>query len=354
MPELHVTRDLCLNGMLVPAEDVAMYLLDPYKVDTSGAADEEKKHKVSLVDLRASGNHTWLQKPMDLPCKWFVRNHGRIPLLQEILQAIRAPKRQDARASRCREYLVALKVRDDEEGRGRVLWFKNESRFVLLAVKATEEGVADLAWFLQEMKKDIAALQEDDIEEEEATATKERRGGVPEVIQGMVSEAMESLQAHPQCATVMFLPSKNAMRMVRKGDKAEKRITIKQLKKLLAKSDASACEDAIQRQFDRLQAEAVEFLDGGGGCNQEPAMPASGLGGGGGAHQEPAVHASGLGGGGDAHQEPAGSAEPASGGANDQDDDDDDDDDSSECLPKNFPEPARIAGVPAADRSDSD
>ena len=174
------------------------------------------------------------------------------------------------------------------------------------------------------------------------------RGGVPEVIRGMVSEAVESLQEHPQCASAQFLPSKNAMRLVRKCDKAEKRITIKKLKKLLSKSDASACEDAIQRQFDRLLAEAAEFLDGAGVSHSEPAMPASGLGGGGEAHQELAVPASGLGGGGDAHQEPAGSEEPAG------DDDDDDDDDSSEGLPKNFPEPARTAGEPAADRSDSD
>ena len=143
------------------------------------------------------------------------------------------------------------------------------------------------------------------------------------------------------------------MRLVRKCDKAEKRITIKKLKKLLSKSDASACEDAIQRQFDRLQAEAAEFLDGGGDSHSEPAMPASGLGGGGEAHQELAVPASGLGGGGDAHQEPAGSEEPAGGGANSQDDDD-----SSEGgqfdAPKNFAEPARTAGEPAADRSDSD
>ena len=255
-----------------------MTLLDPYEVDTSGAAAEETKQDVALVDLRASGKHTWLHKPMELPKRWFKRNHGRIPLLREILQAIRGPKRRDMRAARCREYLVALKVRE-----GRVLWFKNDSRMVLLAVKQEPAGVEDLTWFLQELQNDIAALQEDDIDEEDARAQadKEHRHGVPTDIQEMVGETVRTLQEHPECAAAKYLPSKNAMKVVRKGDRAEKRITIKKLKKLRSKGEASTCEDAIQRQFDKLHAEAAAFLDGEGGGTrkrqrrgEEPAVPA--------------------------------------------------------------------------------
>ena len=307
-----------------------MFLLDPYKVDTSGASDSDKKQDVALVDLRASGNHAWLQKPMEIPYKWFLRNHGRIPLLKEILQAIREPKSKDARAPRCRDSLVALKLRD-EEGEGRVLWFKNESRFVLLAVKATAEGLEDFTWFLKELQSDIAAVQEEDIDAADAKANKELRPGVPADIQGMVRETVESLQDHPQCAAVKFLPSKNAMKLVR-NDKVQKRITIKQLRKLRSKSDASTCEDAIQRQFDRLQAEAIEFLDGDGdGGRQEPAVPASALGGGGGAPREPASH--------------------ASDGASDSDVGGDSTESEEIDAPKNFAEPARTAAEegPAAE-----
>ena len=64
MPQLEVTREVCVNGWPVQGESVEAEVVDPYNLAN---VPEDAKHKALLVDLKASGNLTWLQKSLDLP-----------------------------------------------------------------------------------------------------------------------------------------------------------------------------------------------------------------------------------------------------------------------------------------------
>ena len=249
MPVLQVTRELCVNGWLVPAERVESEVMDPHNLANEA---EDAKHKVNLVDLKVSAPHTWLYKSLGLHPKWFTKNHGRIPLLREILEAIRSPKRKrggEARQPTRRSDLVILQVRD------RVLWAQNESRYLRLAVRDGEKGIEDLHWFMQELSQDVGDLQEAD-ELMDESLHKERRLGIPDDLQEHVREALHALQEHPRFASAHFQPSKSAMHVVRSVDGATKRLTVKKLKK------ARGNDDGVSRQFALMQAAAIEFLEG--------------------------------------------------------------------------------------------
>ena len=102
---------LCLNDCGVPLDKQTLPFVDPYSL----ADEPDEPLPVSLVSFKAAGNMHWLLSSLALPMKWWVNNHWRIPLLQEILSLIRDKKpKQGGHVLMPRNHksLVPLQVRE--------------------------------------------------------------------------------------------------------------------------------------------------------------------------------------------------------------------------------------------------
>ena len=127
-----VEMRLCLNGSSVPVETQTLAFVDPYSL----AEEPDELLPVSLVRFSATADLNWLQQGLVLPTRWWRQNHHRVPLIQEILQLIQDKK--PTRGSqvllpRNHKKLLPLPVR------GRIRWFENNSRCVILALKQGRE-----------------------------------------------------------------------------------------------------------------------------------------------------------------------------------------------------------------------
>ena len=222
---LVATRDLCVNGHSVPTMQANMSVVDPYELH-EGEADNLE---VALVEFMASGDNGWLQKSLDLNHKWFKENHWRIPLLQEVLDLIRQQKNKHnsgsaARAPRNRDCLIPVQVR------GKTLLFKNDTRFVCFADKLWDpvESLKDFNWFLDQLRSDIGDLQEID-SDEKAEAKKALRPSAPADLagpadidlDGLISETREILQAHDNCLSANYYPSRTCFQVKRRCDRSK-------------------------------------------------------------------------------------------------------------------------------------
>ena len=92
MAAITVARQLCVNNQVVPVKVESLLFVDPY-----GNCDEAIQDltllNASLVSFASSRTKSWLRKALALPTsRWWMNNHGRIPLLQEILHLIRGKK----------------------------------------------------------------------------------------------------------------------------------------------------------------------------------------------------------------------------------------------------------------------
>jgi len=143
---------LCLNGSAVPVETQTLAFVDPYCL----AEEPDELLPVSLVRFSATGDLNWLHQGLVLPRRWWLQNHFRVPLIQEILGLIedKKPKRgSQVLLPRNHKNLLRLPVR------GKILWFENNSRCVIVALKQGRE-VEHLQWFMDELHKDIWNLGE--------------------------------------------------------------------------------------------------------------------------------------------------------------------------------------------------
>jgi len=123
-----VEMRLCLDGMASPLEKKTLAFVDPYCL----AEKPDEVLPVSLVRFSATGDLNWLHQGLVLPRGWWLQNHFRVHLIQEILELIQDKK--PTRGSqvllpRNHKKLLPLPVR------GRILWFENNSRCVILALK---------------------------------------------------------------------------------------------------------------------------------------------------------------------------------------------------------------------------
>ena len=252
MAMLHVARRLCVNDCAVPTEDTELSFVDPYGL----ASEPDEALAVSLVDLKATANITWLQQAFKLPARWWVRNHHRVPLVLEIQKLIRdqkATKGGQARLPRNHKSLLPLQVR------GKILWFMNDSRSVVLAVR--NERLDDFHWFLQELVKDVQehVLGQDD--DQEPAGRRKGGGEIPEDLQDPVHETLQTLREHPQCLSAVWMPARLSFRVHRKSDKSMKELRVKDLKRKRSQAAETNNQTLVKNQFDMLVPEASEFLD---------------------------------------------------------------------------------------------
>ena len=254
-PQLEVQRRVCLNEYAVPQEHDSLPWVNPFAL----ASDEPDFLDVSLVSFKASGNLIWLQKSLELPSRWWLRHHHRVPLIIEILDLIRSQKATTgaaARLPRTRACLLPLQIR------GKVLWFKNDSRVVIYAIRDAPGALDDFQWFLMELAKDIEEHAFNEApEESRQSGSKEARVPIPEDLEEIVENTVKILQEHTQCLSATFLHSRMSIRVQRKSDKATKDFRVKDLNKKRQQACEQEDQNLIQRQFDLLVPVAIGFMD---------------------------------------------------------------------------------------------
>ena len=255
MAVLEVAQRLCLGEHAVPVERLSLPFVDPYNLSTITA----EFIVVSLVSFKASGSKGWLEQGLQVPSRWWPRNHASLPILQEILELIRQqnPKTGQSCLPRSQKSLIALKVRD------RILWFQNDSRCVILGVLDGDKGLADFRWFLEELSKggkDAGgpAAAGDIVELAQAEPGDPDAG---DDLGTFITGALETLQAHQGCLRATYLPSRLSIRVVRMEDKVVSEFRLKNLKRKRAESADHDSEEPVNRQFDMVVSEAIKFLD---------------------------------------------------------------------------------------------
>ena len=178
---VEVKHRLCLNHFAVPLEEQTLGFVDPYNL----AAEAEEEFLVSLVTFKASAKMHWLESSLDLPARWWSHKGTTLPLLQEIVNLIkdkRAKKGSDVLMPRNHKSLLPLEVR------GKVLWFENNARCVVLALRQGKE-VEQLLWFVEELNSDIEALSD-------PVAKSKRQSKLPEDLEGPVEDTLRNLREH--------------------------------------------------------------------------------------------------------------------------------------------------------------
>lgn len=258
---LVASRDLCVDGIAVPVVSSTMDVVDPFGLHEG----KDDALDVSLVEFSASGCMHWLQKVLKVGPKWFKENANRIPLLKEILEIIRKQKNKEfgrgasvktARLPRCRDCLIAIKVR------GQVLLVKNDSRYVSIADLKGPGSLTKFNWFLGQLESDVGDLEEMDSDERAERARAKEPREEPAEIQTVVEEALQSLRAHENCKSAAYFKSRNSFQVKRGGDKDAALFRVQSLAKKRKVLQESAGELMVVRtQFDLAVARATSFLE---------------------------------------------------------------------------------------------
>ena len=145
-------------------------------------------------------------------------------------------------------------------GNSKVLWFENNSRVVVLALREGHE-VEELLWFLEELNKDTETLQEAPAPPAEPVA-KAARTVVPRALEDIVKESLEKLELNEQCLRVNYINSRNSFRIQRLCDKAIKEVYVRTLKKKLNEALEQDNLESVNRAFLLAVTQCIGFLDG--------------------------------------------------------------------------------------------
>ena len=207
--------------------------MDPYELIGLGLGlSIDEGTKVSLVRFHGTADMSWLMKSLEKPVKWWVHNCNRIPLILEIRELIKAHKKKGAPANR--KCLVPLQIR------GNTLFVLNDTQGTTLGLLRVQVGeqpgspekeqpgslknqAATLLWFCDELQKDIEHLPK-----KSQKPLKEDRALLE--YQEAIERTLESIQAHPQCCSSHYSPSRLRFKVFRK-DKTFKEIRVEGLAK---------------------------------------------------------------------------------------------------------------------------
>lgn len=250
MAVLRTSWSLCLNDQVVPAQTKVCAIVDPYELMEGLDLDLEET-KVSLVNFHGTANMSWLMKCLEMPVKWWVHNWNRIPLILEIRERIKAKKNKKEPANH--KCLVALQVR------GKTLFVVNDTHTMTLGLLESQplpeeqpgspkNQAGTLRWFCDELYKDIENLPK-----EFQKPLKEDRA--PPEHQEAIQRTLDGIQAHPQCKSCHYTPSRLGFRILKK-DKKSKEIRVVGLNKRQKPEGA-------QDPFEKVLSMALEFLEDG-------------------------------------------------------------------------------------------
>ena len=283
MAAITMARKFCVNDHVVPVKSESLTWVDPY-----GKCDEALESLVvldaSLVNFGSSAGYPggqWLWKTLAIPdSKWWKYNHGRIPLLREIQHLIQAAKNQSGqkRGPGNSDALVPLLVR------GRVLWFLNSLRCVVLAlvhlpkeVKGKQNGkgeaddqaedladadleAADLQWFLRQLSSDIQSLSPvaPDVAPPDPGTLGEHES---DSFDAKMDEALLALSEHPECVSAKYWSSRSSIAVSRICDHSKKEFRLKSLKRTRAMAEAQDNETSLVNLIDAAKLRAFQFLE---------------------------------------------------------------------------------------------
>ena len=256
MATFKVSWRLCVNDHAVPVESVSLPWMDPFELTSDLDLDEEIA--VNLVNLKATGKTTWIEKALNLPARGWLKNMQIVPLILEIQDRIRNRKPKAgsvARLPRNDKHLLPFEIR------GKILWFQNTSRTVVLAVK--DESLGDLEWFLQELHKDLQNLADE--KDDELAIRRMASQPIPEDIQVEVNEGLETIRESSACLSVNWLQSRSCFRITRKSDNVVRHCCVKSLKKGRLEAEEHNNTEILQRMFASVTQEIMEFLSGHAG-----------------------------------------------------------------------------------------
>ena len=191
--------------------------------------------------------------------------------MQEILALIKNKKAKqgnNALMPRNHKNLLPLQVR------GKILWFENNSRSVILALQQGRE-VERLQWFTSELHKDIRNLVVDPEvsygpENQAGAGHKNNKLKLSEDVENLVKESLEQLRDHPQSLSAVYLTSRRSFRVSRKKDKGSKIIRVKAMKRKQAEALEQKDHQPLKRQFSFAVQACIEFLE-----SAEPGAAAS-------------------------------------------------------------------------------
>ena len=234
--------------MAVPVEEKTLSWMDPYQ---EAQGEEEESLKVLLVPFKASGNMDWLEKGLGFLARWWMKNHHRVPLICEVLELLKKQRpSQGAQRLLPKQASSILPLRI----RGKVLWFQNQLRYVVLALKTGEEA-ASLQHFLDELLKDVESLSEQDADR------KQQKRQVPEEETQVVERALEILRDHSACRSAKFFPSRSCFQVVLQNKTCEE-FRVKDLTKKRKESLNQDDSSGIETVFDKAVQQALNFLNG--------------------------------------------------------------------------------------------
>ena len=258
MVVLRTSWSLCLNDQVVPAQTKKCAIVDPYEL-IGGLDLNLEDTEVSLVCFHGTADMSWLMKCLEMPVKWWVHNWNRIPLILEIREGIKAKKNKKEPANH--KCLVALQVR------GKTLFVVNDTHTMTLGLLESQPEPEEqpgsnknqagaLRWFCDELYKDIENLPK-----EFQKPLKEDRA--PPEHQEAIQKTLDDIQAHPQCKSCHYTPSRLCFRILKK-DKTSKEIRVVGLNKRQKPEGA-------QDPFEKVLSKALEFLED---CMQEESSSA--------------------------------------------------------------------------------
>ena len=253
MAVLRTSWSLCLNDQVVPAQTKVCAIVDPYELMEGLDLDLEET-EVSLVRFHGTADMSWLMKSLEMPVKWWIHNWNRIPLFLEIRMRIKAKKnRKEPANHKC---LVALQVR------GKTLFVVSDTHTMTLGLLESqplpgeqpgspENQAGTLLWFCDELHKDIENLPK-----EFQKPLKEDRA--PPEHQEAIQRTLDGIQAHPQCKSCHYKPSRLGF-MIFRVDKICKEIRVVGLNK----KQKPAGPEGAQDPFEKVLSLALEFLENG-------------------------------------------------------------------------------------------
>ena len=251
MVVLRTSWSLCLNDQVVPVQTKTCAIVDPYEL-MGGLDLDMEETQVSLVCFHGRADISWLTQGLELTVKWWVRHCNRIPLILEIRERIKAKKNKKEPANR--KCLVALQVR------GKTIFVVNDTHTMTLGLLegqplpeeqpgSPKNQAGILCWFCDELYKDIQNMPK-----EVEKHLKEDRA--PPEDQEAIQRTLDGIQAHPQCKSCHYTPSRLGFKIFKK-DKTSKEIRVVGLNKRQKLGEPEGQHDP----FDKVLTKALEFLE---------------------------------------------------------------------------------------------
>ena len=278
----------CLNGKLIPFQTHTVTILRD-----GGKEDIEDDIKVLLLDLAASADtHSWLtgrDGGLGVNVIWCRCNFSKVPLFQELMQAIKDQKDPKKGKAKWPKAVVEVTVR------GKIMMVKNDYRSVKLAFEACGDDNEDLSddnmklldWFLQDLHKDIQAMiaaeplplvdgeapKRQGRSEQPAAKKLKTSTGYPK-LDAQLEQSLMDLTSHANCVMAVWMSSRRCFKLKKKNEKVYKELYPKALAKYLKKAGQEKADEGVNAGLDLASASIkdafcdaeayLEVLDVGG------------------------------------------------------------------------------------------